>query len=201
MENNTLGSTINTREEDGDTNRKKIGDSLFYLGLIVLVLGVLFIKSKDENDGPRSLFGYSAFLVLTSSMEDVLPKDSFVITKMVDPNTLKIGDDITYLYQKGTTITHRIVEITEHDKQTGIRSFRTKGTMNEQIDDKRVHAQNIVGKVIYHNYQIGYILIIMRKNWYIAVTLVILCIGFYRSLRIVFSKTEQKDEKVKEKGK
>lgn len=187
----------NIREEDEDTNRKKIGDSLFYLGLIALVIGAIIVKSKDENGGPRSLFGYSAFLVLTSSMEDVLPKDSFVITKMVDPSSLEIGDDITYLYEKGTTITHRIVEITEQDEKTGTRSFRTKGTMNEQMDYERIYPQNIIGKVVYHNYSIGHMIKQIGEYWYIVVTLLILCAGFYRSLRIAFSKTEQEVPKKK----
>lgn len=169
---------------------------MFYLGLIVLVVGAILIKSKDENGGPRSLFGYSAFIVLTSSMEDVLPKDSFVITKMVEPDTLKIGDDITYLYEAGTTITHRIIEIIEKDEKTGTRSFRTKGTMNEQMDREIIYPQNIVGKVVYQNYKVGHGLKVVGENWYIVCTLFILCIGFYRSSRILFGKTDEENEKI-----
>lgn len=158
------------------------------------MIGAFFIKGKNTDDGPRSLFGYSVFLVLTSSMEDTLPKNSFVITKNVKTDTLNIGDDITYLYQKGTTITHRIVEITELDNKTGTRSFRTKGTMNEQMDRETVYPQNIVGKVIYHNYKLGYAIKLIGENWYVVVTLIILGVGLYRSLCIIGTKTEKKEK-------
>lgn len=148
------------------------------------------MKNKNETSGPNSIGGYCAFIVLTSSMEDTIPKDSFVLTKKVDVQTLKIGDDITYLFTPVTTVTHRIVEIMEKDPATGERSFITQGTMNEFPDEQPVYAQNIVGKVIFHNYFIGHSMKWIGEYWYILVTLGILFVGFYRSIRIAFDKTE-----------
>ncbi len=158
---------------------------------MALVIGAFFLKNKSETSGPRSLGGYCAFLVLTSSMEDTIPKDSFVLTKKVEANTLQIGDDITYLFTPITTVTHRIVEIREHDPATGERSFITQGTMNEFPDDQPIEPQNIVGKVIFHNHTLGRSMKWIGENWYILVTLGILFVGFYRSIRIAFDKTEE----------
>ncbi|MFQ9798453.1 MAG: hypothetical protein ACLR23_05460 [Clostridia bacterium] len=49
-----------------------IGDVVFYLVLIAVVVGVLFISGKES--GPKSFAGYSAFTVLSGSMESEIPK-------------------------------------------------------------------------------------------------------------------------------
>ncbi|MFQ9798525.1 MAG: signal peptidase I [Clostridia bacterium] len=117
---------------------------MFYLVLIAVVVGVLFISGKES--GPKSFAGYSAFTVLSGSMESEIPKGSLVVTKQVDPSELQIGDDITYLSNPTTTITHRIVGITENYADTGQRAFTTQGVMNSAPDKQPVPAANVVGR-------------------------------------------------------
>lgn len=170
-----------------------IGEALFYMALIAVVIVAIMFQAKKV--GPRVVAGYSGFLVLSSSMEAEIPKDSLVITKSVDSQSLKIGDDITYLINPTTTITHRIIGITENYQESGMRAFETQGIMNEKPDEELVFPQNIVGKVIYHNYKMGRAINMLSEYWYFVVALLILLIGFYKSVRVIFEKSEETEEK------
>ncbi len=162
-----------------NSNRQKasiltfLGDVLFYLFLVVFVAVVAVWNS---NGLPKVFFGYSAFTVLTSSMEDVIPKGSLIIAKQVPPEELKIGDDISYLAGETTVITHRIVGIESDYLEEGQLGFQTKGTMNLEPDALVVPQINVIGKVIYHSQCAGTIVNFIRAHWplLIFITFVIL---------------------------
>lgn len=74
-------------------------------GIIVLALAVLaglLIIPK--------LMGYEEMAVLTGSMEPKYPVGTLIFVKEADPNTLEVGDVITYHLDSNTVVTHRIVE-------------------------------------------------------------------------------------------
>ena len=75
---------------------KIMGECVFYGLLLLLILTALFIRTTSDGS-PRSLAGYSGMIVLTESMQSEIPKGSLVIAQQVDPETLQIGDDITYM--------------------------------------------------------------------------------------------------------
>lgn len=157
--------------------RELVGDVLFYCTLIVLVAVVLMFRGQGE--GPTTFAGYSAFTVLSSSMEREIPKGSLIITKHVDPNTLEIGDDITYMRDATSTVTHRIVGIIEDYNETGQRAFRTQGVMNAEPDSTPVVAVNVVGKVIFHSLILGQIVDFIGAYWYLGILFVLLFTGLY----------------------
>lgn len=170
-------SSTEQKEVEKKTSKKKgwLEDLAFYGFLFVMILAV-FLFWGGEGKGPKTFAGFSAFTVLTSSMEDEIPKGSIVITRYVDPNLLKTGDTITYMADEQTTITHQIIDINESFEDTGQRAFQTKGTMNDQPDEKLVPAGNVVGKVIFHNLTLGKIATFIRKNWPLLLFFII--IGF-----------------------
>lgn len=129
--------------------RFDIGGFLFYGVLIGIVLAVYFFGDKGGNQ-PRTLFGYSIYTVLTGSMRSEIPEGSLVITKYTIPDQIKVGDDITYLREDFSTITHRVIEIHENYNDSGVRGFRTKGIDNPMADTKIVHPDNILGVVVFH---------------------------------------------------
>lgn len=177
--------------------RKRLCGSLlrelvFYLVLAISVLAVYFLKNMSGG-APTSICGFSLMQVLTGSMETEIPKGSLVITYHVDPDTLKIGDDITYMKSATVTITHRIVDIAEDYADTGERAFTTQGVCNAELDKEPVAAANVVGKVIFHSYALGQALILLKENWLLALVLVFLFGVLFYTLRIVFGK-ERIDE-------
>lgn len=168
----------------------------FYVFLVLIVFGAFLIKSNSEGR-PTSFAGFSAFTVLTSSMEREIPRGSLVITKDVPAKELKIGDDITYMANETTTITHRIIAIYESYQDTGKRAFETKGIMNEKPDKNLVPETNVVGKVIFHSEILGIMAGFVSKNWPIivfAIVIIIVFIAFMKNL----SKTDVNETKEKE---
>jgi signal peptidase len=73
-----------------------------------------------------------------------------MVIKPVDPETLKIGDIICFQLSEPTSITHRIINITDQ-------GFITKGDANEDPDQWIVKKENVIGKAILTIPFIGYI--------------------------------------------
>lgn len=169
---------------------KWIGDIAFYLFLIVLVVSVALLKGGDSG-APKSLAGFSAFTVLTGSMQDEIPQGSLVITKQTDPQKLQIGDDITYLSSPTTTVTHRIVGIMENYNNTGQRAFETQGIMNAKPDEQPVPAGNVVGKVIFHSHALGQAFTVLSEHWLIFLILLVLIVALIKVLKVVFGHSRQ----------
>ncbi|MBC8545223.1 signal peptidase I [Bianquea renquensis] len=153
---------------------KIIGEVVFYGLLLLLIVAALFIRTTGSG-APKSLAGYSGMIVLTESMQSEIPKGSLVIAKQVDPNTLQIGDDITYMANQTTSVTHRIVGIMENYENTGQRAFEAQGVMNSEPDRQPVPAVNVVGKVVYHSEVLGNIASFIRTYW--PVLLFVLAVG------------------------
>lgn len=129
--------------------KRGIFGAAFYLVLIAAV-AVAIRMIGDNGNAPRNLFGYSSASVLTGSMQREIQQGSLVLVKHVDPNSIQIGDDITYMYNATTSVTHKVVGIVEDYNKTGKRGFQTQGVENKDPDKDIVPAKNIVGKVVWH---------------------------------------------------
>lgn len=172
-----------------------LGNILFYLVLIGVVVGAFLAKSSGGQ--PTVIAGYSAFTVLSSSMEDTYPKGSLIITHSVDPSTLEVGDDITYMVSTTSSITHRIIGITENYLDTGARAFETQGTMNEKPDKEPVAAANVVGEVVFCSALLGQAASFIKANWPLLIFFVLVLCGL-----LVFLKWNlRREEKPAKKGK
>ena len=100
---------------------------------------------------PVSLAGDTHYEpVYTGSMEPAIPVGGIVVIKPVDPETLKIGDIICFKLTEPTSITHRIINITDQ-------GFITKGDANEDPDQWIVKKENVIGKAILTIPFIGYL--------------------------------------------
>jgi len=139
----------------------------FYILILLVILGVYLFTAQSNS--PRMLFGYSMFVVLTNSMQSQIPQASLVVVKNVDPNTIVKGDDITFLVSSAVTVTHQVVNIYEDYQQSGMRGFQTQGVDNEAPDPAVVYADNVIGKVIFHNETLGLFLSwVKARIWLVA---------------------------------
>ena len=121
-------------------------DILFFVLVFAALVGaVIFINTGEV----KPIFGFSYYTVLTSSMQDEIPKGSLIITQRTDPKTLKIGDNITFARNNGIPVTHKIVEIYGNYEGTSAIGFKTKGINNPLADDWIVLEDEILGKVVY----------------------------------------------------
>lgn len=83
--------------------------------------------------------------VKTNSMEPTIMKGDFIIVEECNPETLEVGDVISFLAteQDQTLVkTHRIVSI---DNSSGFQTFVTRGDNNEVVDDVPVFAGDVIG--------------------------------------------------------
>lgn len=104
---------------------------------------------------PR-LIGAVPLAVLTSSMEPVLAPGTLVVSQSVDPETLAIGDVVTFqpVSDDPMLVTHRIVEVGY--QADGDLTFTTRGD-NNGADDQPIVGDQVMGKVVYSVPYVGYV--------------------------------------------
>lgn len=141
---------------------KAAGNVLFYVALVLSLVGAMFIRAA-QGGAPIRVAGYSGMLVLSGSMQDAIPQGSFILVRSVDPEELRVGDDITFMTNSTTSVTHRIIEILP--QPDGSLSFRTQGVNNQTPDRLPVVQQNVVGKVVYQNLLLGVAAQSISDNW------------------------------------
>lgn len=96
---------------------------------------------------PRAVQG-EAMTVLTGSMEPAIPTGSVALVRPVDPQTVEVGDVVTYQVRpdEAVYITHRVVEVTEQDGQA---LYILRGDANDVADDP-ILGDRIRGEVWFH---------------------------------------------------
>ena len=91
------------------------------VALVVYVLGVLGLTAV-ANLAPHA--GYGLFAVRSPSMAPALGVGDLAIAERVAPDDVRQGDVIAFQVGTGTTVTHRVVAMTETDEGP---VFRTRG--------------------------------------------------------------------------
>lgn len=117
--------------------------------IILLILFSSFICIQRFSNNNVAVFGYRMFTVATGSMVPMYNIGDILLCKEVDPSTLKVGDDITYMGMKGTfkdkLITHRIIKKVKDDNGKYI--FQTQGIATISPDPSITEDQ-IYGKIL-----------------------------------------------------
>ncbi|OGK15513.1 signal peptidase I [Candidatus Roizmanbacteria bacterium RIFCSPHIGHO2_01_FULL_39_12c] len=102
------------------------------------------------------IFGIQSFVVLTGSMEPLLPTGNIVFTQNFD--LYQIGDIVAFK-SGGVNITHRIIDTEINDNQL---LYRTQGDANNNPDGQSITGDKILGRVFYHIPYIGKFAIFLR---------------------------------------
>ena len=107
-----------------------------FVGIVVL-LAILLVGVR--------LVGLTPYAVLSGSMEPAYHVGSLIYVRSVEPEEVKVGDPITFVFdESGTVATHRVIEIDGAN-----RCFYTKGDANESADGAPVAYENLVGKPLF----------------------------------------------------
>ena len=107
--------------------------NILYAVVVALLLIILYmgIQAKMHNQH-ASILGYSIYTVETGSMVPTLPIGSYIVTHKPEyPALLPVGTVITFKTTKGSTYTHRIIEVLHED---GVK-YRTKGDNPQNSPD------------------------------------------------------------------
>ena len=119
--------------------------------LVVVVVALALLLA-----GAR-LFGLQVYTVLSGSMEPNYHVGSIIYVKDVEPDTLQVGDAISFMISESTVATHRIIEILPDEDDPNVIRFRTKGDNNDIPDTNPVHCNNVLGKVVGTVPLLGYV--------------------------------------------
>ena len=158
------------------------------LGFVVALALLLY--------GPQCM-GLKPYSVLSGSMQSVYPTGSLLYIRDVKPETLEVGDVITFKMNGGTICTHRIIELVQDKDDTDIIRFRTKGDENLDADTPLVSYENVVGKAVFCIPLLGYLATyIAIPPWkYIAITVAIAIILVEIMISLVLDDDNEKQSK------
>ena len=160
---------------------------------IVMVLAVVAIGASMIV--PR-LMGNDIYAVMSGSMEPFYHVGSVVIVdKGAAPESIQVGDPITFRKGDNAIATHRVVEIDQ-----AARTFATKGDANEDMDAAPVPFDSLIGKAGASIPMIGYLPLYMRtaKGMFCIGAYVIVFILLQIIPEILKPEEPGKEEKAKE---
>ncbi len=129
------------------------------ISVVIFIFGLtIFVSVLRASAGKApSVFGFSVLQVTSGSMEPEIPVGGIVVVRKVKPESLKVGDVISFYSNdvdiSGKVNTHRIVEIKQ--SESGEKIFRTKGDANEYADTAAVFEIDLVGKMILNLGSVG----------------------------------------------
>lgn len=116
---------------------------------------LLSVVMTRQNETPNVL-GYSAFRVVTGSMEPDIAQGELIVVKRVSGDEIAVGDVITFYSQdpqlQGAVNTHRVTDIR---REGGTLLFITKGDANQTEDQFPVREADLIGKVAFSSKLLG----------------------------------------------
>lgn len=162
---------------------------------VFLVLMLVLVVFQRVTDSKVALGNIYIFQVVTESMVPEYKVGDIIITKKVDPSTINVDDDVTYLGSKspvnGMRITHRVINKREKD---GKYYFTTKGIANE-FEDPEINEDNLYGKVIYNTIIFSFLGRLMTNNiYYYGLFVLVAGICSYDIITSTFFKKDELDE-------
>lgn len=179
----------------------KLINNIVYVILFLIVASVLFVvilQRASNND--IALGGIRIFNIVSESMVPKYNIGDVLVVKSIEPQNIKVGDDIAYIGQESTfnqkIVTHQVIKI---DYENGEYIFHTKGIANI-LEDPLVHQNQVFGKVVYKIWILSLISKIL-SNVYVAffgifVPMVILI--FWTILKLKGLTGEEDDDEEKE---
>lgn len=155
--------------------------SFILIGVFIL-FGLLY--------GPM-LFGYSAYSIVSRSMEPEYSMGVLIYEKSVPFEQLKKGDIVSFYIddiEQKDVVTHMLVEKNEEE-----RWVRTKGIANQIEDLGKISANQILGKVMGKIPYLGYVnLFFQTKAGFIVQIFIPVLLLFLTTLGSILSKEEIK---------
>ena len=160
---------------------KKVWNAVTTVLVVLVVIFAIFLM------GSR-LVGLQVFNVISGSMEPTYSVGDLIYVKAVDPDSVKVGDPITFVMNEDLVVaTHRVVGIDSENRQ-----FATKGDANKTEDAAPVHFNNLIGVPVFAVPLLGYVSAYIQNppGMYVAIAVgIVLLAGVF--LPDLFSKKNQ----------
>lgn len=171
-----------------------------FVFLAIMVVFVIFLFVQRVSGTNTGIFGYSVYRVSSASMEPELSVGDVILSKKIMPETLEIGDIISYNGREGDfagkIITHQIVDIEE----TGYgRVFTTKGTANK-VNDPLVEEFQVLGKMQFKIPVVGFLYNFFMTPYGLVAVILLILLAFSNEIITLYrlAKRKVQDNVVKE---
>ena len=169
----------------------KIIKGLLIASLFLILLLVIFQKVTNSK---LALGNVYIFQVVTESMTPEYKVGDIIVVKKTNAESIKIGDDVTYLGTdssvKDLRITHRVIDKALID---GKYHFITKGIAND-IEDPEINEDNIYGKVIYKTIVYSFLGRLMTNTAIYYIVFILVGATFSYDIIVSFRKKDEEDE-------
>lgn len=123
---------------------------LYQILIVLCFILILIIVLQKVTNSNGSIAGYRIFRVITGSMIPQYDVGEVVISKEINPNKIKVGDDIVYMgtygEYNGKIIMHEVIGI-DKDEKGNNSNFHAKGLNTNSIEDPQIKADQIYGVV------------------------------------------------------
>ena len=128
----------------------KLINNIVYVILFLIVASVWFVVILQRaSNNAIALGGVRVFNIISESMIPKYNIGDVLVVKSIEPQNIKVGDDIAYIGQESTfnqkIVTHQVIKI---EYENGEYIFHTKGIANI-LEDPLVHQNQVFGKVVY----------------------------------------------------
>lgn len=145
---------------------KKILNSILISITILIIIFNLYVLYNREilKKNDIKIFGYSAFVIVSGSMEPTINVDDLIIIK--EKNVYNENDIISYNSNNNSIITHRIIKIENN-------LLYTKGD-NNNLEDEPIEFSQVVGALVYKINGFGKIVTLISSPIGITIFLAIL---------------------------
>ena len=156
MKKKDLDKTERSDDENSGRSFKAYIISTVVLVFAVVLCAVVTIQTLVQ--GYVSIFGFSAFRVVTGSMEPTIKVGAVLLSKKTDIEEIEVGDIICFRSREsdhyGSIVTHRVVSIKRD--AAGKILLESRGDANYTSDRYDVEEGNLIGKVIWYTGREGF---------------------------------------------
>lgn len=181
----------------------KLINNIVYVILFLIVASVLFVVILQRaSNNAIALGGVRVFNIISESMIPKYNIGDVLVVKSIEPQNIKVGDDIAYIGQESTfnqkIITHQVIKI---DYENGEYIFHTKGIANI-LEDPLVHQNQVFGKVVYKIWILSFISKILSNVYvvFFGIFVPIVVLIFWTILKLKgLVEVEEYEEEIKPK--
>lgn len=175
---------------------KTIWNIIYTLMFLIVVLMLIIVVAQRMTNNDITIGGIRMFSVATGSMVPVYEVGDVLISKEVQPETIKVGDDIVYQGEKGSyvgkVITHRVISVEK--LEDGNYKIITQGVANNQ-EDPAITQTQVYGKVIYKVHILS-LLTRLTKNVYGMYIIIFIIVGIfaYKNIKNIINRENEENE-------
>lgn len=181
----------------------KLINNIIYVILFLIVASVLFVVILQRaSNNAIALGGIRIFNIVSESMVPKYNIGDVLVVKSIEPQNIKVGDDIAYIGQESTfnqkIVTHQVIKI---DYENGEYIFHTKGIANI-LEDPLVHQNQVFGKVVYKIWILSFISKILSNVYvvFFGIFVPIVVLIFWTILKLKgLVEVEEYEEEIKPK--